>query len=138
MSRLRLGRLPTPPARAPSAHLRRMQGRRTTRSWLPRVAAPKLECGISLHHRVGMFGVPSPYSAPFSARSPQLSRSIISLANQTYAHQPQDRSVLIEQPLDLARHPLLVERLTNRVVDAAKTAECLTVAKQVHDTRMLL
>jgi len=137
MSRLRLGRLPTPPARAPSAHLRRMQGRRTKRSWLPRVAAPKMECRISLHHRVGMFGVPSPYSAPFSARSPQLSRSIISLANQD-VRAPAARSVLIEQPLDLARHPLLAERLTNRVVDAAKTAERLTVAKQIHDTRMLL
>ena len=59
-------------------------------------------------------------------------------ASESNVRAPAARSVLIEQPLDLARHPVLAERLTNRVVDAAKTAESLTVAKQVHDTRMLL
>jgi hypothetical protein len=53
------------------------------------------------------------------------------------AHQHR-RSVLVEQPVELSRHLLLAERFTERVVDTAKTPERLTVAKQVHDTRMLL
>jgi hypothetical protein len=53
-------------------------------------------------------------------------------------HHSARRSVLIEQQVELPGRLLLAERLTERVVDAAKAAERLTIAKQVHDRRMLL
>jgi hypothetical protein len=42
------------------------------------------------------------------------------------------------QKIELSRHLFLAERLTKRAMDAAKTPKALVIAKQVHDTRMLL
>ena len=57
---------------------------------------------------------------------------------RTTDRQGADRSVVIQQPVELSRHPLLSERFTKRMVDPPKAVEGLMIAEQVHDTRMLL